>query len=461
MSNDQAELNAFAHQGIVDWVAKNLGATVTKITRQRRWRPVWQVDAEKDGKPMPLMFKGTRPDNSIPYPLEHEYRMLRVLEDNGIPVPTLYGMCQQPHAIVMGWMEGGRDPGLVVEAIESKSEMNPERWQASLDYMEILAKIHNIDPAQFVAAGCEMPTSDHDIAMNGYERFYQMYLDAKLSDPFLEFVTQWLRRNVPKHKPKVSFVTGDCGQFLSKGSKVTVLLDMEAGYLSDHASDLACFRGRHPVENMGDVRALFDHYAKFSDQPLDLDAIRFYTVLFLALAVFTPLFFVVEPTPGGDWVEGAIQVAFISRRALEALAEIIDVELDEIELPAPRPAPMENYALDKLSFDINNLSLTDTFADWQRNSIAGVPEYLRNQFHYGAWAQEQELDELVEILGYRPVDIIEANKALTSFVKQAGPEHDKVLTKLFHRRYLRQCHVITGPNPPEDHLVLMKVEPLT
>lgn len=461
MTDDQIELNALANQGIIDWVAQNLGAKVTKITRQRRWRPVWQIEAEKDGKPMPLMFKGARPDNAIPYPLEHEYRMLQVLEANGVPVPTLHGMCPQPHAIVMGWMEGGRDPGLVVEAIETKSEMSPERWQASLEYMEILAKIHNIDPAQFVAAGCVMPTDNHDVAMNGYQRFLDIYRNENLSDPFLEFATQWLHRNVPKHTPKVSFVTGDCGQFLSKGSNVTVLLDMEAGYLSDHFSDLACFRGRHPVENMGDVRALFEHYEKFSDEPLDLEAIRFYTFLFLTLAIFTPLMAVVEPAPGGDWVEGAIQVAFIARRALEALAEIIDVDLEHsIALPTPRPTPNVDYALDKLSFDINSLSLSDTFADWQRNAIAAVPEYLRNQAHYGDWMQEQELDELVDVLGYRPANVVEADKALTDLVKQNNPDHDKMLTKLFHQRYLRQCHVIAGPNPAEDHLVLMKVEPL-
>lgn len=462
MGKVNAETEANANQGIIDWVAKNLGATVTKVTRQRRWRPVWQVDAIKDGKPLPLMFKGARPDNSIPYPLEHELNMLRVLADNDIPVPTLYGMCDEPHAIVMGWMEGGRDPGLVVEAMESKSEMSPDRWQASLEYMEILARIHSIPPDQFVAAGCEMPVDDKDVALNGYERFYQMYLDQNLSDPFLEFATQWLRRNIPSTSPKISFVTGDCGQFLSKGPKVTVLLDMEAGFLCDHAYDLACFRGRHPVENMGDVRALFEHYEKFSDQPLNLEAIRYYTFLFLAMAIFTPLFFVVKPTPGGDWLEGYLQIAFIARRALEALAEIIGVELNHsMELPEPRQTPMEDYAIDKLSFDINNLPLSDNLTDWQRNSIAAVPEYLRNQLHYGAWVQEQEMDDLEEVLGYRPSNVSEAEQALLAFVKQDNPEHDQLLTRMFHRRYLRQCHVNAGPNPPEDHLVLMKVEPLT
>jgi len=461
MSIDQAEDTAQDHRDIIDWVQKNMGARVTAIRRQRRWRPVWRVDAEKDGVPLPLLFKGTRAWDDIPYTLEHEYRVMRVLEANGIPVPPLHGMCESPKSIVMSWVKGGRDPGLVVEALEQKSEISPERWQASLQYMEILAKMHSIELAKFVEAGCEMPVGNVQMAMNGYERFYRMYQHKQLDDPFLEFCTAWLRRNVPGHRPTVSFVTGDCGQFLSDGPNLTAVIDMEIGHLADHFADLACFRGRHPVENMGDVRDLFDHYARALGQPLDLDAIAYHTVLFLAYAVFTPLFALQEPSPGGDWVEAAIQVAFIGRRAMEALAEILDVDLDDhIQLPAPRPTPLEDLALNKLIFEIERLPLSPLLADWQRATIASVPHFLRNQIRYGAWAREQELDELVEILGYRPADVVVADKALSAFVKAAGPELDTRLLKLFHRRLLRLCHVIVGPDPPADHLVLMRVEPI-
>jgi hypothetical protein len=460
MTVDQAEQSAKEHQGIIDWVSENIGGRVTRITRQRRWRPVWRVDVDKDGATLQLVFKGVRLWDDIPYTLAHEYRILQVLAANGVPVPPLHGMCPYPEAFAMTWVEGGRDPGMVIEAIEKKSEMSPDRWQASLKYMEILAKMHSIDTAQFVAAGLEMPTGDQDIALNSYERFYQMYVDAELSDPFLEFATLWLRRNVPKHRPMISFVTGDCGQFLSDGPNLTAVLDMEAGHLGDHFHDLACFRGRHPVENMGDVKALFDHYAKALGQPLDLDAIAYHTVVFLALAVFTPLFALAKPTPGGDWVESAVQVFFIARRALEAMAEILDVELDDLQLPEPRATPMDDMAIDKLVFEIDRVPTSAQFEGWQRNTIASIPNYLRNQIHYGAWMQEQELDELVDVLGYRPANVVEADKALTAFVLEAGPEQDKMLLKLFHRRMLRQCHVIVGPNPAPDHLVLMKVEPI-
>lgn len=460
MMMDHDAQTAQEHRGIEDWVAKNIGGRVTRIERQRRWRPVWRVDVEKDGEQLPLVFKGMRAWDAIPFTLEHEYRMLQVLAANGIPVPPLHGMCGYPEAFVMTWVRGGRDPGLVVEAIEKKSEISPDRWQASLEYMEILAKMHSIPPAEFEAAGCRMPVGNADINLNFYERFYQLYEKLGISDPFMEFCTKWLRLNVPAKAPMLSFVTGDCGQFLSEGPKLTAVIDVEVGHLGDHFYDLACFRGRHPVENMGDIPALYAHYAKALGQPLDLDAIAYHTVSFLAMAVFTPLFGMKELQPGGDWVEGWFQVALIARRAMEAMAEIVDVELDDVQLPAPRKTPVEDLAIRKLIFEIDRVPLSDAFADWQRSTISAIPAYLTNALHYGVWVQEQELDELEPILGYRPQDAEAADRALTQFVLAAGPEHDKTLIRLFHRRFLRHCLVIAGPNPPSDHIVLAKVEPI-
>jgi len=47
-----------------------------------------------------------------------------------------------------------------------------------------------------------------------------------------------------------------------------------------------------------------------------------------------------------------------------------------------------------------------------------------------------------------------------AFIRSAGPEHDAALTRLMHRRLLRQCLIIAGPDAAADHLALMKVEPL-
>src|SRR5690606_41540927 len=112
-------------------------ASVTRTEGLRCRGPVGREEAIKVEAPKPLLVKGTRAWNCIPYPLLHEMKMMEVLEANGIPLPHVHGMCDYPEAFVMDWIEGGRDPGLVMEAVESASTMSPDRWQASLNYMEI------------------------------------------------------------------------------------------------------------------------------------------------------------------------------------------------------------------------------------------------------------------------------------------------------------------------------------
>ena len=457
---DQSEQDSKEKQGISRWIEDHIGATVSHIERQRRWRPVWRVQSSKEGAPLPLLVKGIRAWDCIPYPLMHEMKMMQVLEANGIPVPHVHGMCDFPEVFVMDRIEGGRDPGLVMEAVEQASTMSPERWAASLKYMEILARMHQIPAEQFEAVGVQRPDTAQAVALNHVERFNEMCYAANIVDPFMEFCMTWLRRNVPSHRTRSTFVTGDSGQFLNQGENVTAVLDVEIGHLGDNLHDLACFRGRHPVENMGDLPALFRHYAEAMGEELDLPVLAYHTVVFLAVGYYGPLFALADLQPGGDWVESAVQVAFIGRRCAEALAELVGVEPDEIELPMARDTPWEDMALNKLLLEISRLPTSETFADWQRNTIASIPQFLLNQVHYGHWAEQEDMKEITEVLGYRPLSITEADFALRDFVSTAPPELDGTLVKLFHRRLLRQCLVFAGPDAPADHLFLRKVEPI-
>ena len=445
---------------ITQWAETNLGGKVTRVERQRRWRPVWRVSMDDAGQEREYLFKADRVWPAHPYPHIHEMHLLNVLAAHGIPVPPQRGFCDDPPAIVMDWVRGGRDPGLVMEAVESASTMTPDRWSASLQYMEQLAAMHQIPAAAIEAIGCPRPTNPTELALQHYERFHAMYEDAGLADPPMEFATRWLRRNVPQHRTRVSLVTGDCGQFLSDGPDLTCVIDVEIGHLGDHLHDLACFRGRHPVENMGDLPSLFRHYETALGEPLDLPVIAYHTVAFLGVGYFAPLFALARTDAGGDWVEAAVQCAFIGRRCLEALAEIEGIALDELTLPAARPSPLEELALTKLSADLHRLPLSETFAVWQRGILASVPEYLLNQARYRRWAEDADLDELEALLGTRPADLVEADRQLVAFIRSAGPERDAELIRLLHRRLLRQCLIIAGPDAPADHLALMKVEPL-
>jgi hypothetical protein len=460
---DAAEVEVNDRRNIAQWIEKNIGVRVIHIHRQRRWRPIWRVDIERDGKPAGLLVKGIRGWDSIPYSLEHEMVGMQILEANGIRVPHVYGMIDSPHAFVMDWVDADiRDAGLVQEGIEHKSQMYPERWEASLKYMDALAKIHKIPVEQFVSDELpSIPKTAEQVALTHYNRYIKMLEDRDAMDPLMTFFTLWLRRNVPPHRTRPSYVTGDCGQFLNKGAELAAVIDVEIGHLGDPMYDLACFRGRHPVENMGDVPALFNRYAEASGEPLDLPALTYHTVLFLAMAIIAPIIAIIEKHPGGDWVEGAVQIPFIGHRGLEAMAEILDVKLDDdLALPAPHMAQLEELAFDKLIAEIEHLPTSEMFPDWQRGILASLPKFLLNQTRYGRWLEEEDLNEIAELVGKRPANSVEGDKVLKAFVEKAGPEHDARLLKLFYRRTMRMCLVYAGAGAPKDHLLLTKVEPI-
>lgn len=446
---------------IVAWMEKTIGGTVSSISKLRRWRPVWRVDVAKDdGSIKSLLVKGTRAWEAIPYSLWHEMRLNQLLEESGIGVPHVYGMIEGFDAFVMDWSEGDRDPGLVQQSIEQASGMSEDRWQASLEYMDILARMHAIPVEVFAETEVGDPQTPERIALDHYERNYQLAEKRDAVNATIEFFTLWLRRNYPRGRTERSFVTGDCGQFLSKDGRVTAVLDVEIGHIGDPMHDLACFRGRHPVENMGDVPALFRRYAQASGRPLDVNAIAYHTVAFLALATIAPILALAERHRGGDWVEAVSQFAWIGRRTCDAMAEIMGVEFEPISLPAPHVVPYAELAAEKLQSEIGYLPESEEFADWQKKVLLSIPQFQVSWSRYGRWVEEEDLREIAEVLGEPVDDIVSADRKLKAYVRNAGPEEDARLLTLFHRRAQRMCLLLAGADAPADHLLFVRVEPI-
>lgn len=135
----------------VTWIERDLGGKMTRFERQARWRPAAFLDLERNGQTVPLYFRGDRgsSDHGV-HPLEHEMRLLQVLEANGIPVPHVYGFCPDPRGIVMERCSGR-------PVAELAAEEEATRQAVFDDYIEILARMHRIDPSAFEAVGVARP----------------------------------------------------------------------------------------------------------------------------------------------------------------------------------------------------------------------------------------------------------------------------------------------------------------
>ncbi len=449
--------------GISEWVAKNLDGKVLGTTRLERWRPQWKITYEARGETKSVLFRGNRPIAGK-NDLRFEMDVMQALEANGIKVPHIYGWVNAPKAFVMDWIETeDRAPGMLHTAIENPSTLSDERWQAMLLYMDHLAKVHEVPVSEFahIKRLSKPPQTATEIALHATETMYRIgELMGQVDAPFA-FLQAWLRRNVPEHRTKASFIAGDAGQFMSAGTEVLALLDFEIANIGDTHWDLACFRGRHPYENMGDIPALYRRYAKTTGTEVDLRVVGYHTVGFLQLSGIAAKFFMEPSAQGGNWIEGVLEYGSISRRAYEAVAELQDIELDyDLHLPEPAVQPWEDSGLRKLMVDVERLPTSSAFESWERELLHAIPEFLLNHARYRDWFERESVADINRLTGQSCADLVSADAAMLELIAENDPARDEDLVQIMHRRQLRFSMIVAGTDPNDENPLFHKLDPI-
>ena len=457
------EIEQQCHDGMTDWIKQNLGGTVTGITRLERWRPQWKVSYSVDGKENAVLFRGNR-SIAGKQDLKFEMEVMQALEKNNIKVPHIYGWCDSPKAFVMSWVDTeDRAPGMLHTAIENPSTMSDERWQAMLSYMDHLAQMHAVPVSEFthIKRISHPPKTASEIALHTTERMYGVGAQAGNIDPPLEFLQLWLRRNVPQHRTEASFIAGDAGQFMSAGTDVLALLDFEIANIGDTHWDLACFRGRHPYENMGDIPALYRRYAEVTGKEVDLPVVCYQTVAFLQLSGVGATFFMQPNAHGGNWIEGVLEYASITRRAYEAIAELQDITLDyDLHLPEPTIQRWEDSGLQKLMVDIDHLQTSSTFEPWERELLHSISQFLLNHARYRDWFEKECVADINQLSNKTCSNFASADKIAFELMADNDSAQDEAWVQIMHRRILRFSMLIAGTAPDDKNPLFHKLDPI-
>ncbi len=437
---------------VVDWIERNVGGRVTHVDPQARWRPVWFAEVERDGEKLELCVRGDRLDCRHGFPLEHEMKLQRQLYEAGIPVARVYGWCDDPRAYIMDRVVG-------VEHFNATDDAT--RDAVMRHYMEILADIHRLDIEPFVRAGilrAERPQASGRLGMQIYEDAYRRV--KKRPDPFLEFCLAWLSRNPLGGPVRESVIVWDTGQLMHRNGRVEAVIDLEIGHIGDPMMDLAGFRMRTSVLNFGDFEALYDYYARYSGLPIDRKAIQYYHFAFTLsnqLAFHDAL---AEPPPGSDYMTNMQWCAETNIYAMEALAEILGIELDDVPMPQAHvssAAVGHAHLVDWL----RNFEAPDAYTQHQFRIFFRLARHLARHDEIGREVEQANLDDLEALLGTRPASWQEGDAALERFVLEDEGRHDEELVRLFHRRtwrYLMLCgpkgSAIARHNPIPDFRVL-------
>lgn len=418
------------------WVEATLGGRVVRAERQPRWRPAWFLDVERDGEVVPLYWRGDRGQGDVHemFGLRKEADVLRVLEEHGVPVPHVYGYCEDPLGILMARCPGIADFHLAGAA---------EREQVADDFLRALARWHTIPPERFEAIGLERPRSARDQALlqlRVWEAGYRKVASAPA--PLIELALRWLHDHVPATAGPTVLVQGDTGpgQFLFEHGRVTAVIDWEFCHLGDPMYDLALIRGRDISYPFGDLRQRFARYAELSGNELDLERLRYYCVLAMLTTPIGLYPALVYRPPGLDYAQYLAWNAVYSRVMVECLAEATGTELEAVELPVETPTPrswIHDVVVDALRTEIAP-NETDEFRRYRVESVALLADHLRFAERAGAAYDEADLDDAAVLLGgTRPDTRADTDVAVQELVLSADPGRDVELIRYFHRRAVR------------------------
>lgn len=420
---------------VIAWLESTLDCKVASWARQPRWRPMWFADVERGGTIERVIVRGERSDTPLVFPLEHEMLFQSLLEDHGIAVPHVLGWCDDPPSFAMAVVPGKSDfAGTTAQ----------ERATIVDEYVQTLARMHQLPIDKFVEAGVIRGSSPADAAHVGIRRFEHMYRSTKVRpDPLMEFVLGWLRRHPLPVSDRQAPIVWDSGQFHHHDGHFVSIVDCELGHLGDPMMDLAGWRMRDSIIPYGDFNTIYDRYAELTGKPVDMAAIQYHHLFFTLtnqLSFHGPL---AEPLADTDYMTYSHWISETNLHTAETMAEYLGIELEEVPVPDPVSSPV-SVAHEHLSRSLRSIKVDDPFVAYQVRIAFRLARHLERFNQIGAEVVDEDRADLAALIGKAPVGWDECEEALERFVLTDDGRHDAELVVLFHRRWSRY-KALMGP----------------
>ncbi|VVT12962.1 phosphotransferase [Hoeflea sp. EC-HK425] len=210
--------------------------------------PTYRVEADSGRYVLRAKPPGTLLKSA--HQVDREYRVMKALAANNVPVPKVYGLSGEDSAIgrmyfVMELVEGRIfwDPAL--------PEVNKQERSAIYDGMnDVLARLHKVDVE---AAGLSDYGRPGNYFARQIRRWSEQYIASKTEElPAMDRLMEWLWENLPDDDGMVSVVHGDYRLdnmiFAPHGEEVRALIDWELSTLGHPLADLSyqCMQWRLP-----------------------------------------------------------------------------------------------------------------------------------------------------------------------------------------------------------------------
>jgi hypothetical protein len=291
-------------------------------------------------------------------------------------------------------------------------------------YVELLARMQAIDPARCEAIGMQRPRGADELARGDIDFYLAPFREHKQQpEPLIELALRWLLRRAPRERSEMVFLTGDAGQFLFEGGRVTAVVDLELACLGDPLADVGALRSRDLSEPLGDLSAAVRLYEQLRGVPADRSVIDYHTARF---ALCTPLAVANLVARPPDWLDRVQYTAWYhvyGRATLEAIALYEGIPLEAPALPPRAPSIAVG---------------SEDFASYARDAAERVAVWRERAGRYGAALAADTLAELSALLRARPADLAAADAALEALLQAGEPAREAEILRALHRRCLRE-----------------------
>jgi hypothetical protein len=183
-----------------------------------------------------------------------------------------------------------------------------------------------------------------------------------------------------------------------------------------------------------------------SGREIDFDTLYFYNVKTQALVPMALAPVMENLHAGTEHAEWIAQHVFYLRTTSQALAEAVGIELEEVDLPEPRPTRFSHYydmLIDNLEEE-QSPAIEDTFLKNRMWFASRLTRHLRHADRLGLAFEAQELDDMGELLGKRPGDVQEGHRQVHALVRSSSPDRDEAFIRYFYRYARREEALMEG-----------------
>ncbi|MDP3525294.1 MAG: phosphotransferase family protein, partial [Hoeflea sp.] len=210
--------------------------------------PTYRVEADSGryvlrAKPPGVLLKSA-------HQVDREYRVMKALHENNVPVPRVFALVEEHSAIGRMYF--------VMEMIEGRIFWDPalpgmsatERATVYDGMNDVLARLHSVDPE---AAGLSDFGRSGNYFARQIRRWSEQYIASQTEElADMDRLMEWLWDNLPEDDGLVRVVHGDFRLdnmiFSAHGEKVLALIDWELSTLGHPLADLSyqCMQWRLP-----------------------------------------------------------------------------------------------------------------------------------------------------------------------------------------------------------------------